>query len=84
MNFGLSLPIRNIKRFNYQEDFLHFFEPFEDYVYFESRQDLMDKIDYYLEHEDERLQIAENGYKKVKEYHNYKVRLEEILDVVGG
>lgn len=69
---------------NYQEDFLHFFEPFEDYVYFESRQDLMDKIDYYLEHEDERLQIAENGYKKVKEYHNYKVRLEEILDVVGG
>ena len=69
---------------NYQEDFLHFFEPFEDYVYFESRQDLMDKIDYYLEHEDERKAIALNGYKKVKENHNYRVRLEEILHVVTG
>ncbi|WP_022777576.1 CgeB family protein [Butyrivibrio sp. AE3009] len=69
---------------NYQEDFLHFFEPFEDYVYFESRQDLMDKIEYYLTHEGERNRIAKSGYEKIKANHTYRLRLEEILDIVGN
>ncbi len=69
---------------NYQEDFLHFFEPFEDYVYYESRQDLLDKIDYYLAHDEERVKIAKSGYEKVKASHTYKLRLEEILDIVGN
>ena len=54
---------------NYQEDMLDFFVPGEDFVYYESRQDLMDKIDYYLAHEDERLRIAENGHRKVAADH---------------
>lgn len=69
---------------NYQEDFLHFFEPFEDYVYYENRQDLLDKIDYYLAHDEERVKIARSGYEKVKASHTYKLRLEEILDIVGN
>ncbi|WP_026517149.1 CgeB family protein [Butyrivibrio sp. MC2021] len=69
---------------NYQEDFLHFFEPFEDYVYFESRKDLMDKIEYYLTHEEERNRIAKSGYEKIKANHTYRLRLEEILDIVGN
>ncbi len=67
---------------NYQEDFLRFFTPGEDYVYYDGRQDLMEKIEYYLSHEDERLKIAENGFNKVKKEHDIKLRLEEILDIV--
>ncbi|WP_051211757.1 CgeB family protein [Butyrivibrio fibrisolvens] len=67
---------------NYQEDLLRFFEPGKDFVYYESQQDLMEKIDYYLEHEDERRQIAGNGYEKVKRDHTYALRLAEIIDTV--
>ena len=65
---------------NYQEDMLRFFDPGEDFVYYESRQDLMDKIEFYLEHEEERRRIAENGYSKVCSSHTLDQRLEEIID----
>lgn len=68
---------------NYQADFLRFFEPSKDYVYYESRQDLMDKIEFYTTHEEERHIIAESGYKKIKSDHTYRLRLEEIIDVVN-
>ena len=64
---------------NYQSDFLNFFVPGEDFDYFESKNDLLDKIDYYLAHEEERAQIAENGFKKVAAYHTYRHRAEEML-----
>ena len=67
---------------NFQTDFLTHFIPDEDFVYFESQEDLLNKCRYYLEHDDKRQQIAQNGYSKVKEYHNYKVRLNEIFDIV--
>ena len=68
---------------NYQQDMLNFFVPGEDYVYYESRNDLMEKIGYYLEHEEERRAIAQNGYEKVCAEHTYEQRLQEILDVVN-
>ena len=67
---------------NYQEDFLRHFIPGEDYVYYESQDDLMDKCEYYITHEDERQRIAKNGHDKVKEFHNYPLRLSQILDIV--
>lgn len=68
---------------NYQEDMMQFFTPDEDFVFYESRQDLLDKIDYYLEHEDERRAIAERGHQKAKAGHSYEQRVQEILDIVG-
>ena len=67
---------------NYQEDMLRYFTPGEDFVYYESRQDLMGKIEYYLEHDEERRAIAENGLSKVRASHTYERRLEEIIDIV--
>ncbi len=69
---------------NFQEDLLNFFVPGEDFVYYESRSDLMDKLDYYLTHEDERMKIAGNGYEKVKANHTYKNRVVEMLEIVKG
>lgn len=68
---------------NYQADFLNHFIPDVDYVYFESKDDLLNKCDYYLKHDDKRIAIANNGYKKVKEFHNYKTRLNEIFSIAG-
>lgn len=67
---------------NYQEDYLRFFVPGEDFVYYESKKDLLDKIDYYLIHEDERLDIAKRGHDKVLADHTYEGRLQEIIDIV--
>ena len=68
---------------NYQSDMLRFFVPGEDYVYYEDRNDLINKIDYYLEHKEERIAIAENGHKKVRQDHTYEQRLQMILDIVA-
>lgn len=64
---------------NYQEDFLDYFVPGEDFVLFESQQDLLDKIAYYLSHESERAAIAQNGLQKVSVDHTYEHRVREML-----
>jgi len=48
-----------------------YFTPGEDYVSFDSEDDLVDKIKYFLEHEDERLEIAARGELKVRKYYNH-------------
>lgn len=67
---------------NYQEDFNMFFDAGTDYVYYEDRRDLLEKVDYYLEHDEERMAIALNGYKKVAAHHTYEHRLKEMIDIV--
>lgn len=42
---------------NFQADFLDYFVPEEDFVFYESREDLLRKTDYYLNHEEERQAI---------------------------
>ena len=68
---------------NYQADFLDYFTPGQDYVYYESEQDLVDKTVYYLTHEEERVAIAQNGYQKVKQFHSFSDRLALMLEVAG-
>lgn len=68
---------------NYQADFEDYFIADEDYVYFESQKDLEDKVGYYLAHDNERMDIASRGYRKVKEEHNFDIRLESMLEIAG-
>lgn len=67
---------------NYQADFDDCFIAGEDYVFYESIDDLMYKIDYYLTHDDERKAIAESGLNRIRENHTYMHRVKEILDIV--
>ena len=46
---------------------------------YEDIKDLIVKVQYYLDNEDERLWIADNGYKKVKESFKVKDRISGIL-----
>ena len=64
---------------NYQQDFLEHFEPNTDFVFYTNKEEMLGLADYYLAHDDERQQIAENGYKKMKQYHTYTNRIELIL-----
>lgn len=68
---------------NYQEDFLRFFEPDKDFVFYDSRRDLLDKIEYYMSDPEKRLEIAENAYNKVKKDHTFDIRVGQILKEAG-
>ena len=69
---------------NYQADLCEEFVPGEDFVYYESIEDAVEKTGYYLEHEEERLRIAGNGYRKVKEWHRYEDKCVRMLEVAMG
>lgn len=64
---------------NYQEDFLRHFVDGEDLCLYDSKEDLLRKCNYYLEHEDKREAMALSAYEKVKENHSYEKILNLIL-----
>lgn len=64
---------------NYQAEIDDYFEIGKDIEVYHNLEELMEKIDYYLKHEEARVRIAMNGYKKVRKLHSYEKRLEDIL-----
>lgn len=46
---------------------------------FSSMNELVDKCAYYLAHDEERKQIAKNGYEKMSADHTYPHRIREML-----
>jgi hypothetical protein len=57
-----------------------FYTPYKDYVPFYDKDDLLEKIKYYLLHEKERKQIAESGKRKTTEVYNHTAFWSEVLD----
>ena len=64
---------------NFQADFLDDFIPGEDFAYYESKEDLLSKIDYYLTHENERIAVAKSGHDKVAAGHTFRHRVREMF-----
>lgn len=67
---------------NYQADFADCYTDGEDYVSFGSKEDMLNKIDYFLKHEKDRQEIAANGLKRTAEEHTYEHRLREMLKFI--
>lgn len=67
---------------NFQADFLDYFIPDEDFVYYTDTDDLLSKIEYYLTHEQERKEIAQNGHRKVLQNHSFEKCFQSILSIV--
>ena len=64
---------------NYQEELPEYFEIGKDLECFENMDDCLQKVQYYLSHDDIRQEIAANGYEKVKAMHTYTIRIAQIL-----
>lgn len=56
---------------NYQPELEQYFKNGTDYVYFEGKEDMISKTDYYLSHPKERTEIAQNGLRKVSSDFSY-------------
>lgn len=52
-------------------------------VMFDSLEDLKDKTLYYLEHEDEREEIAYNGMNFVRKNYNNTKRVERLINIIN-
>jgi len=68
---------------SFQSDYLQFFEPGKDYICYESPEDMLDKVGYYLEHEEERREIARRGCAKVMAGHTLELRIREMLTTLN-
>lgn len=64
---------------NYQPEIAKYFVDGEDLVMYSSMDDLCMKVAYYLEHDEEREQIARNGYEKLKRNHDLGKIVKEML-----
>ncbi len=64
---------------NYQIELFDLFVPGEDFDFFTSDEELVEKTSYYLKHKDMAKEIAENAFEKVKENHSYPIRLSEMM-----
>ena len=69
---------------NYQPELEEYFEIGKDLEVYHNLEELEEKVEYYLSHEEERLRIAINGYKKVREKHSYEKRVTPVLEDVLG
>lgn len=67
---------------NYQTELSELFEIGVDLEAYSSMEELIDKCDYYLSHEEERQKIARNGYEAVKKNHTYLSRIKAMIGVL--
>ncbi len=65
------------------KDNLHtLFEPGKEVVTYHSTADCLEKLSYYLSHEEERQRIAAAGQARTLKEHTYRHRMEELLHIL--
>jgi len=72
-SFCLTQPIQGLEQL---------FQNKKHLVVFDGYEDLCNKIDYYLEHEEEREKIALEGQKEVLEKHTINIRVKQYLEEI--
>ncbi len=65
-----------------RSDLLNYYKPGEEVVTFASPEDCMEKIRHYLNHEDERREIALRGLRRTLADHTYHKRIQLLLSSV--
>jgi glycosyltransferase involved in cell wall biosynthesis len=78
-----ELPANGVMQISDGGEYLsNFFEPGNEIVGYDSADDLIDKIDYYLTHDGEREKIARAGYQRVMLDHRIARRFQELGELI--
>jgi spore maturation protein CgeB len=67
---------------DWKENLHEMFEPGKEVVSYHTPEECAEKIQYYLEHEDEREEIARAGQQRTLRDHTYYQRMQELVDIV--
>jgi spore maturation protein CgeB len=65
-------------------DLTRFYTPGQEIATYGSAEELMDKIDYYLNHDDERRELAFRGLNRSMREHTFTNRLTQLFNTVFG
>lgn len=68
---------------NYQPELAEYFADGEEVVMYSSRADLIDKMEYYMENDEERIAIAERARARIESDFTYDILLDEIFELAG-
>lgn len=68
---------------NAQPELELYFKDGESIATFQNLEEMNEKIDYYLLHEEERRKILEKGYRIVANQFDFKIRLPQMFDMAG-
>lgn len=67
---------------NYQKEAEELFVPEKEIVLFKTEDEMLDKIEYYLKHDDERVKIGINAFYRVRDEYTYANALKNIFEVI--
>ncbi|MFE4714180.1 MULTISPECIES: glycosyltransferase [unclassified Paenibacillus] len=67
-----------------RDDMGNFYKPGEEIETFASPREMMDKIRFYLTHEEERREIVLRAYERTLKEHTYTKRLNQLLTIIYG
>lgn len=67
---------------NYLPTLGELFEDGKDLVTYKTLDEMVEKAQYYIEHNKERERIAASGHKKALKYHTYQQRIRTILNII--
>ena len=65
---------------NYRPDFPNGLIDGEDFIIYNTPEDLVERLHYYLNHPNEMRAIAQNGFNKLLKYHTSEVRAKEFIE----
>lgn len=68
---------------DYKENLNQFFKVDSEIVAYSSPTDLLKKVKYYLNHEQERAKIAKKGQIRTMQEHTYQHRIKELLTIIN-
>jgi glycosyltransferase involved in cell wall biosynthesis len=67
---------------DWKENLHTIFEPDEEVVTYRSADELIEKVNYLLENDGERMKIAEAGQNRTLKDHTYQIRVKELLEIL--
>jgi hypothetical protein len=67
----------------YQEEICEYYEVGKEIVCYEDKQDLLEKVGYYLKHDAEAQKIGYAGYQRALRDHTWQRRFEQLFQIIG-
>ena len=67
----------------YQEELAEYYELDEEIVCYDDRDDLLDKVRYYLDHEQEAERIRQAGLARARRDHTWENRFRQLFEIIG-
>lgn len=67
-----------------RKDIFNLFEEGKEFMSFKGPDDIREKVEYFLNHQDELEGIARAGFEKTKSKHSYLSRIQEVIKIVSS